>query len=101
MTQHYIFNESGCIPGIPGTFAGIRVDIDGQGVLHETPLENHPHFLASNEVHVQAVQEAPELHGETSQEQSQPVQETPQEVPVQEEHQVEPEPVQDPPVSGV
>ncbi len=38
MSQHYIFNEAGSIPGIPGTFANCQVTIDDAGNLTQAPL---------------------------------------------------------------
>jgi hypothetical protein len=46
---HFIFNESGSIAGIPGTFANCRVDIADDGTLTQTPLPVHPAFVASDE----------------------------------------------------
>lgn len=43
----YIFNQAGSIPGIPGTFAGCRVDVDEEGNIIETPLAQHPAFEAA------------------------------------------------------
>ncbi len=55
--SHYIFNESGSIPGIPGTFANCRVDIADDGTQTVTPLATHPAFVpAPDEIPAQAVQ---------------------------------------------
>ncbi len=47
--QQYIFNEPGSIPGIPGTFANCRVEIDAAGAISVVPLDQHPAFAASAE----------------------------------------------------
>ena len=39
---HYLFPETGCIPGVPGTFAGCRVDIADDGTVTTQPLARHP-----------------------------------------------------------
>lgn len=46
---HYIFNESGSIPGVPGTFANVRIDIDEAGNITESPLSVHPAFVPSEQ----------------------------------------------------
>lgn len=43
----YLFNQPGVIPGVPGTFAGVRVDVDEAGNLTQTPLAQHPSFEAA------------------------------------------------------
>jgi hypothetical protein len=43
----YIFNEPGSIPGIPGTFANCRVDIDEAGNLLALPLAQHPAMVVA------------------------------------------------------
>ncbi|MFL5626384.1 MAG: hypothetical protein ACJ788_12400 [Ktedonobacteraceae bacterium] len=40
MSQTYIFHESGCIPGIPGTFSNCRVDVHDDGSLMAWPLHS-------------------------------------------------------------
>jgi len=44
MNRTYSFYEAGCIPGIPGTFAGVRVtvDEDTHQVLDTKPLSLAP-----------------------------------------------------------
>lgn len=44
MTQHYIFYESGVIPGIPGTFAHCIVWVADDGTYTVEPLAQQPHF---------------------------------------------------------
>lgn len=51
----YIFNESGCIPGIPGTFANCRVDVHDDGNLFALPLAYHPAFEAPAEAQAPAI----------------------------------------------
>jgi hypothetical protein len=50
MSQYYIFNEPGVIPGIPGTFAQVRIDIADDGTLTVSPLPQYPHFEAAEAV---------------------------------------------------
>lgn len=38
----YIFHEAGSIPGIPGTFAHCRIEVDEDGNVETTPLPLHP-----------------------------------------------------------
>lgn len=40
----YFFYETGCIPGIPGTFSMCRVDIDTNGVITVTPMTPYPDY---------------------------------------------------------
>lgn len=40
----FLFPEPGCIPGVPGTFSGQKVEMDDDGTLHILPLDRHPHF---------------------------------------------------------
>ncbi len=40
----YFFPEPGSIPGIPGLFAGVRVDVADDGSFEVSPLAIHPHF---------------------------------------------------------
>lgn len=49
MSQSTIFNESGSIAGIPGTFANVRVDVADDGTLTQTPLATHPAFVPAPE----------------------------------------------------
>jgi hypothetical protein len=49
MTQHYLFPEPGSVPGIPGLFAGMRVDVADDGTYEVSPLAQHPHFEAAAE----------------------------------------------------
>ncbi len=44
MSQHYLFPEPGSIPGIPGLFSGVRVDVAADGTFKASPLPVHPHF---------------------------------------------------------
>ncbi len=44
MSQHYLFPEPGSVPGIPGLFAGVRVDVADDGTFKVSPLPVHPHF---------------------------------------------------------
>jgi len=44
VTQHYLFPEPGSVPGIPGLFAGVRVDVEDDGSFEVSPLPRHPHF---------------------------------------------------------
>ena len=44
MTQHYLFPEPGSVPGIPGLFSGVRVDVADDGTFKVSPLPVHPHF---------------------------------------------------------
>ena len=52
MSQHYIFNEAGSIPGIPGTFANCRVDVAEDGTYTVQPLAQHPAMVVTSEVPV-------------------------------------------------
>jgi len=45
MSQHYLFPEPGSIPGIPGLFSGVRVDVADDGTYEVSPLSVHPHFI--------------------------------------------------------
>jgi hypothetical protein len=40
----YLFPEPGSVPGIPGLFAGVRVDVEDDGTYKVSPLAFHPHF---------------------------------------------------------
>lgn len=44
--SYYLFPEPGTLPGgIPGTFAGVRVDVDDEtGKYTVSPLSQHPHY---------------------------------------------------------
>ena len=44
MSQHYLFPEPGSVPGIPGLFSGVRVDVEDDGTFKVSPLPVHPHF---------------------------------------------------------
>ncbi len=44
MSQHYLFPEPGSVPGIPGLFSGVRVDVADDGTFKVSPLPVHPHF---------------------------------------------------------
>jgi len=44
LSQHYLFPEPGSVPGIPGLFAGVRVDVADDGTFKVSPLPVHPHF---------------------------------------------------------
>lgn len=57
MTQHYIFNEAGSVPGIAGTFANCRVDIAEDGTQTVTPLATHPAFVPAPETPLEGVQD--------------------------------------------
>src|SRR2546421_4675400 len=62
LMTHYIFNESGIIPGVPGSFANCRVDIDETiGEVIETPLSVHPAFVPSGQESA-APEETPVQH---------------------------------------
>ena len=52
MSQHYIFNEAGSIPGIPGTFANCQVTIDDAGNLLALPLAQHPAMVVTTSFEV-------------------------------------------------
>jgi hypothetical protein len=41
MSETYFFYESGSIPGVPGLFAGVRVDVSDEGEVKVTPLARH------------------------------------------------------------
>jgi len=43
MTQSYFFHEPGSVPGLPGLFSGVRVDIEEDGTHTVSPLPYHPH----------------------------------------------------------
>jgi len=45
VTQHYLFPEPGSVPGIPGLFSGVRVDVADDGTFKVSPLPVHPHFV--------------------------------------------------------
>ena len=66
MSETYTFNEPGTIPGIPGTFAGVRVDVDDAGNFTVTPLAAHLAFEASDgePVAEEAAPVVPELPSE-------------------------------------
>ena len=49
MTNWYQFYEPGVIPGIPGQFAGCRVEVLDDGTLRVSPLSQHPHFTPAIE----------------------------------------------------
>jgi hypothetical protein len=44
MSSHYLFPEPGSVPGIPGLFCGVRVDVADDGSFEVSPLPQHPHF---------------------------------------------------------
>lgn len=45
----YLFNEAGCIPGIPGNFFNCLVEVnDVDGTVHVYPLAQHPSFVAAD-----------------------------------------------------
>ena len=48
MTQHYLFPEPGSVPGIPGLFSGVRVDVEDDGTFTVSPLPRHPHFMPAS-----------------------------------------------------
>lgn len=77
MSNHYIFNEAGSIPGVPGTFSGVQVDIDDDGALRVTPLTQHPSYEPATEpLPVTTVEQPPP-------EASEPLVEAPIEQPVE------------------
>lgn len=41
----YLFNQPGSIPGIPGTFAGVRVDVAEDGTFQVLSLPQVPHII--------------------------------------------------------
>lgn len=43
----YLFPEPGSIPGIPGLFSGVKVDVADDGTFKVSPLPVHPHFEAA------------------------------------------------------
>lgn len=47
MSQHYLFPEPGSVPGVPGLFCGVRVDVADDGSFEVSPLAQHPHFEAA------------------------------------------------------
>ncbi len=90
---HYLFYQAGSIPGIPGTFAGVRADVDEDGNVTTSPLALPAHqeeapFPVSifTRVPVQVV--APVV--------APPQTEPTQEEPVQTATEVVPEPIQEP-----
>jgi hypothetical protein len=50
MIRVYSFHEAGCIPGIPGTFAGVKVTVDESTnqVISIQPLSFSPVPLEAN-----------------------------------------------------
>lgn len=92
-TQHYLFHQSGVIPGIGGTFGNCRVDIDEQGTITQSPL--HPVIPASAQEDV--LPEPPvAAPAEPSQEPPAPA-ETPVQAAIEEvAHEAEPEPTAQP-----
>ena len=63
MSTTYIFNESGSIPGIPGSFANCRVDADeATGDYTVTPLSTHPAFIPSAQEEAAPTEETPVQH---------------------------------------
>ena len=79
----YQFNEPGCISGIPGTFAGVMVEVDDEAmvVVKVSPLSRHSAFIPAETepIHEAAAQplQADALPAESSP------------VPPQQEEQVE------------
>ncbi len=62
MSQHYLFPEPGSVPGIPGLFSGVRVDVADDGTFKVSPLPVHPHFApAPVEEEAEAVEEEKEV----------------------------------------
>jgi hypothetical protein len=58
MSQYYLFPEPGSVPGIPGLFCGVRVDVADDGSFEVSPLPQHPHFSASPPEEEEATEEA-------------------------------------------
>lgn len=52
MSATYFFHEPGSVPGIPGLFCGVRVDVTDDGTHTVSPLPYHPHveFAPAEEV---------------------------------------------------
>jgi len=73
----FVFPEPGSLPGLPGTFAGCRVNLHEDGTYDVLPLPLHPAF--EPEVTASPVPESapPEAEAETGEE---PVSDT-EEVP--------------------
>src|SRR5258708_31830634 len=80
MSQHYIYNEAGPIPGILGTFANCQVTIDDAGNLLALPLAQHPAFEAAPK---EAKPEA-EASTEASQKEAEAVKDVPPPAPPEE-----------------
>ncbi len=60
MSQHYLFPEPGSIPGIPGLFSGVRVDVADDGSFEVLPLSVHPHFIPAPMEEAEAEEQAEE-----------------------------------------
>lgn len=92
---HYIFNESGSIPGVPGTFANVRIDIDEAGNITESPLSVHPAFVPSGQeeaVEPPAQEEQPAPSEETPVQHLEALEQEVQQAIAQVEHPEEPTP---------
>jgi hypothetical protein len=95
---HFIFNQAGSIPGIPGTFAHCRVDIDEAGNVTETPLPLTPMVSEDTEpmeavkAPVQAEEAPAPEPPQAEQSQEQPAQETPTAPPPESAQPIEPPP---------
>ena len=61
MSETFIFHEAGVVPGIPGTFAGVRLDIDDEGNVEVSPLGRHAAFEAETNESVYVAEEAAPL----------------------------------------
>jgi len=59
MTTSYFFHEPGSVPGIPGLFAGVRVDVYDDGTHAVLPLGYHPHVELAPVEETQAAEETP------------------------------------------
>lgn len=85
--SHYLFHQSGTIPGIPGTFGNCRIDIAEDGTLTESPLFALLPDETNGQEDVPTGQEVPTEPLQTSEQEGQA---TPEDV----QHEVEPEPTE-------
>ena len=59
MSTTYFFNQPGSLPGVPGLFAGCRVDVADDGTITKTPLTQHPERSVAQETPPLAAEEVP------------------------------------------
>jgi len=96
MSQHYIFNEVGIIPGIPGSFANVRVDIDEAGEVSISPLSVHPAFVPSGQEEMPPQEEQATVPEETPVEHLEALEQEVQEAIAEVEHPEQQEPTPPP-----